>query len=246
MATNASRRRRSPRTPGPRSSAGESLVARSPAGELLHVALPRVTSALRATVARLRLSHELPDRFGVVSAIRGEGVTFISRSLALVLANDTREKVCLVDFNFRHPARLGAGFEGRPGLAEVLRGSASLHDALAATADPALTILPAGTATVEEPPVFASSPELEMVLEDLDRRYDHMVIDLPSLHASSEALTLASHATGVAVVVRQGVTSEAQVKAALEELEGVPVLGVVLNAFETKVPAAIARRFPTT
>jgi Mrp family chromosome partitioning ATPase len=212
----------------------------------LHVALPRVTSALRATVARLRLAGELPHRFGVVSAIRGEGVTFISRALALVLANDTRDNVCLVDLNWRHPGRWGPEIDARPGLAEVLRGSVSLNEALVVTSDPVLTILPAGQATIEEPPVFASSPELATVLQELDRRFEHVVLDLPALHASSEALTIAAHAGAVAVVVRQGVTVDSQVNAALEELEGLPVLGVVLNAFETKVPAAISRRFATT
>ena len=178
---------------GPRPGTGETLVLRSQSGELLHVAPPRVTSAFRATVARLRLADDLPIRFGVVSAIRGEGVTFISRALALVLANN-RDNVCLVDLNWRHPGTWGPQIDGRPGLAEVLRGSASINDTIVPTSDPALTVLPAGDTTIEEPPVFASSPELADVLEELDRRFDQIVIDLPALHASSEALTLAAHA----------------------------------------------------
>jgi Mrp family chromosome partitioning ATPase len=237
-------RRRGRRPSRGRSAAGEALVLRSQGGELLHVSLPPVTSTLRATIARLRLANELPQRLGLVSAIRGEGVTFISRSLALVLANDTGKDVCIVDLNWRAPAAWGSEVDGGRGLADVLRGTASVNEVLVPTGNPALSILPAGESVLEEHPIFASSPELGMALEDLDRRFDHVVLDLPALHVASEALTLAAEADAVAVVVRQGVTSEGQVQAALEQLDDVPVLGVILNAFATKVPNVIMRRFP--
>jgi Mrp family chromosome partitioning ATPase len=227
-----------------RSASGEALVLRSEGGELLHVSLPPVTSTLRATIARLRLADQLPQRLGVVSAIRGEGVTFISRSLALVLANDTGKDVCMVDLNWRAPAKWNDEIDGGRGLADVLRGSLALTEALVPTDNPALWILPAGEASLEEGPIFASSSELNMVLEDVDRRFDYVILDLPALHVASEALTLAAEADAVAVVVRQGVTPEGQVKAALEELDGVPVLGVILNAYSTNVPNVIMRRVP--
>jgi Mrp family chromosome partitioning ATPase len=126
----------------------------------------------------------------------------------------------------------------------VLRDSVPLREALVSTGNPALSILPAGESSVEEHPIFAASSELGAVLEDLDRSFDHVVLDLPALHVASEALTLAAEADAVAVVVRQGVTSEGQVQAALEQLDGVPVLGVILNAYTTKVPSVIMRRVP--
>src|SRR5947209_5435136 len=75
--------------------AGNSIrnVARGPEGELtlvddsgeaVHVALPPVTESLRYMLARLRLDEiELPARLGLTSAISGEGVTYVARSLAL-------------------------------------------------------------------------------------------------------------------------------------------------------------------
>lgn len=230
---------------GSRSGSGGFVVMRSEAGEMLHVSLPPVTSTLRATVARLRLDDELPQRLGLVSAIRGEGVTFISRSLALVLANDTGKNVCIVDLNWWAPAKWHPGIDDHRGLADVLRGAVSLEEALLPTADPALSILPAGEASMEETPVFAAGSALSMVLDELDIRFDHVVFDLPALHAASEALTLAALTDSVAVVVRQGVTSEGQVKAALDELDGLSVLGVILNAYKTDVPSVIMRRVPT-
>lgn len=219
-------------------------MLRSPAGEVMHVSLPPVTASLRATLARLRLADELPPRVGVISAIRGEGVTFISRSLALVLANDSGESVCVVDLNWGAPARWGAEVGERGGLADVLRGTVSLDDAIVATGEPALAVLPAGAASTEETPVFAASAALGTVLEELDRRFDYIVLDLPALHTASEALTLASHADAVAVVVRQGVTPEGHVRGALDQMDGMPVLGVILNAYATEIPSVITRRVP--
>jgi len=229
----------------PRSGAGGALVLRNQTGSLLHVALAPVASTLRATVGRLRLDDELPQRISVVSAIRGEGVTFISRSLALVLANDTGNEVCLVDLNWRAPGKWSPEIDDHPGLADVLRGRVSLQKALVPTGHPALTILPAGEATLEEIPVFAAGSGLGDVLEELDRRFEYVVLDVPALHAASEALTLAAQADAVAVVVRQGVTSDGQVKSALEQLGAAPVLGVVLNAYATAVPNSVLRRVPT-
>lgn len=246
MNAKKSRHRRPQPSSARASRAGAGLLAlRSRDGEVLHVSLPPVTSTLRATVARLRLADELPQRLGVVASIRGEGVTFISRSLALVLANDSGKNVCVVDLNWWSPHRWGSAVDGHRGMADVLRGRSSLHEVLVPTGNPALSILPAGEATMDEVPVFASSEALSDVLEQLDRRFDHVILDLPALHAASEALTLAAHADSVAVVVRQGVTSESQVKAALEQLHGVPVLGVVLNQYTTSVPSVIRRRVPT-
>lgn len=212
------------------------VVLRSETGELLHVSLPAVSSTLRATIGRLHLHNELPACLGVVSAIRGEGVTMISRSLALVLANDWRSTVCVVDLNWRTPASWGETIDERPGLADVLRGTVPLAEAITPTAEPFLSILPAGRASREEIPVFAANRTLSSVLDDLGRRFDHVVIDIPALHGASESLTLAGYADAVALVVRQGVTPESQVTSALDELSGVRVLGVVLNDYSTKIP----------
>ena len=46
------------------------------------------------------------------------------------------------------------------------------------------------------------------------------------------------------VVVQQGVTPDNEVKAALEQLDGFPVLGVMLNRSVSKIPRMLRRRLP--
>ena len=82
------------------------------------------------------------------------------------------------------------------------------------------------------------------MLVELSELFDHVLLDMPAVLAASEALPLAEHIGGIALVVNQGITSEEQIKSALEELNGLPVLGVILNRSSSRVPAMIRRRIP--
>ena len=68
-----------------------------------------------------------------------------------------------------------------------------------------------------------------------------MLLDLPPVLASADAINLAQLADAFVLVVRQGATASAQVEAALEELRGMESLGVVLNRFDSKIPRRIRR-----
>jgi len=212
------------------------------AGELVHIAPPAVTESLRYMLARLRLDEiELPSRLGLTSAISGEGVTYVTRSLALVLTNDAARNVCIVDLNWADPADWTGGAP-EAGLAEVIRDSLPLERAFVTTGNLGLSFLPAGTASIAERPVLANSPELGQILAELSHSYHHVLLDLPAVHATSEALTLAEHSNALAFIVNQGVTPEGQVKSALDQLSGVDNLGIILNRSTSKIPGFVRRR----
>jgi len=214
-------------------------------GTTLHVAAPTVTESMRYMVARLRTADaEIPHTIGVTSTIAGEGTTYIARSLALVLANDVARRVCLVDLNWWSPSPWGDAPAELPGMADVIRDGMPLEDMLLTTTTPNLSVLPAGVATPAERPPFANSPEVNKAILELSAQFDHVVLDLPALTATSEALGLAEASGAVAFVVDQGVTPEPQVKAAIEELQGVTMLGVILNRGTSKIPGMIKRRIP--
>jgi Mrp family chromosome partitioning ATPase len=60
--------------------------------------------------------------------------------------------------------------------------------------------------------------------------------------ASSAAIPLARLADAVALVVRQGVTTDAQVRTTLERLGQIPSAGVVLNMASSKIPRRLLHR----
>jgi Mrp family chromosome partitioning ATPase len=213
------------------------------AQRLRHYAPVEVTSALRYALARLQTSEKrhIPPRIAVTSALSGEGVTFIARSLAALLANDLRRQVCLVDLNWwTTPSDAKSAYnqsdQSLPGVAQIVSGKMSVDAALVRTQGWNLSLLPAGPAWPVERPVLATSPALATLLDDLGQRFDHVLLDVPPVLSSGEALTLASLGEAFILVVRQGVTAEAQVQSALEELRHLDPLGVVLNRASSRVP----------
>jgi Mrp family chromosome partitioning ATPase len=213
--------------------------------------------AVRYLIASLhRDDQALLPRLGFTSALAGEGVTFVSRTVATVMAHDARQRVCLIDLNWGTQGEAHRGRKGKRrrraseaptsdvpvGLADVLRRDASLRDVMLETEDPNLTLVPAGRATPAEGQVFARSERLAQVLTILQRHTDNLILDLPPVLVSSAAIPLARLAGSVALVVRQGVTTDAQVRAALDHLSPIPSAGVVLNRASSRIPRPVLRR----
>jgi Mrp family chromosome partitioning ATPase len=235
----------------------------------------RAVEAARELVSSIQRLHgegTVPVRLGITSPLSGEGVTYIARTVATVLAHDFRRHVCLVELNWpddqigrrrrtRFRRRKVANADPESGIADVLRRELSrreglpeddprrtsrresaLREVVLYTADPCLRFVPAGSATAAEVQVFARSPELRRVVAALTRSHDHVIFDLPPVLASSAASTLARQADAVVLVARQGVTTEAQLQNAAGRLGRVPVAGVVLNRMSSKIPTPLLRR----
>ena len=213
--------------------------------------------AVRYLIASLHRDDQvLLPRLGFTSALAGEGVTFVSRTVAGVMAHDSRQRVCLIDLNWGSQAEVKprrkrkrgrrrseeTSGEVSLGLADVLRREASLRDVMVETDDPNLTVVPAGHATPAESQVFARSERLAQVLTVLERHTDNLILDLPPVLVSSAAIPLARLAGSVALVVRQGVTTDAQVRAALDHLSPIPSAGIVLNRSSSRIPRPLLRR----
>jgi tyrosine-protein kinase Etk/Wzc len=135
-----------------------------------------------------------------------------------------------------------AGEYGAAGLAEVINDGVELSSVLVKTGNPGLTLLSAGVASLSDRPLLSNSVELERILTDLEEEYDHLVLDLPAVSAPADSITLAHKANAVLFVISHGVTPDADAKDAVEQLQGVPILGALLNRSTSKVPAVIRRR----
>ena len=112
---------------------------------------------------------------------------------------------------------------------------------LVPTSNPRLWLVPAGEAPIARRPALARSEALIEVLDELDAKFDLLLLDLPPVLATSEAMNLSQLADAYVLVVRQGATSESQVEAALEELQGGETLGVILNRFHSDIPRRLRR-----
>jgi Mrp family chromosome partitioning ATPase len=234
------RRWRLRRKGDPRSGGGLRIVDAN--GGTLHDAPPEVMSAIRYMLARLQLNGAagIPGRLGLSSAVAGEGVSFVARSLAAAIAHDLGRSVCVVSLNWS-PSNPDDVLIGRPGVADVLYGHATIDEVLVRSDDPRLVLAPSGEVELSRRPVVAKHPALDHVLDDLAMRFDHLLVELPAVRASSDALVLVRHCDAFALVVRHGVTPDHVVRSTFEELRGAVSLGVVLNCASSRVPPRVAR-----
>ena len=125
---------------------------------------------------------------------------------------------------------------GMTGLAAVLMGNATLDEALIQTALPNLMLLPAGNLPPAQRPAMARHDTLKACIKQLSRRFDHILLDVPAILGTSDAIALASLSTACCVVIRQGVTPVSQVRRALDDLKHLSMLGVVLNQARMSLP----------
>jgi len=231
-------------------------------GTLLHNFPAEVVGSMRHMESVLAYSEQLPDRIAMVSALSGEGVTYTALALATTLAADLPLRICAIELNWHAPgmlARLSQPSIATPrrrgkkktavvetstpnplaergGLAQFLTNAATLDEVLMPTALPNLMLLPAGELPQHQRAAMARSGALKQCIEQLGERFDHLILDIPAVHSTTDAIALASLAHGCCVVVRQGVTPANSVRRALDDLKHLPMLGVILNQANTNLP----------
>lgn len=203
-----------------------------------------VVDSIRYIYTRVGQKDRIPPCLSVIAALRGEGVTTISQALAATMAHDLRARVCLIDLNWWWPSNSPLTDPENPGLAAVFAGDAHLADVIVRTGWRNLYCLPAGTMPRDDRPVVAHSRYLKGMLDELNQQFDYLILDIPAILATSDAVSLASLGSACCLVIRQGVTRVEDVRLALDEASQLTMLGVVLNQFTLKTPKQILRFMP--
>jgi Mrp family chromosome partitioning ATPase len=214
-------------------------VDQSPLLDNLPAAL---VESLRYLVGRFQLGDtvQFSRRLAVVSALHGEGVTTISRTLAAILASDLDARVCCVDLSWPGQATPRATDATDPGIYEVVTGKLKLAAVLQPTSDTRLTFLRVGQVPDAQRQILARSPMLANLFDELDLKFDYTVFDMPPILAGSAGLGLVRYVNSYLLVVRHGVTTTHQVKSAVDELRTIPSVGVVLNRYKSRIPKWLA------
>ena len=78
----------------------------------------------------------LPNRVAMTSALKGEGVSYVTRSLAAVIAYDTDRSVVVVDTNWRRPDPM-ATEQPPAGLADAIEHGTPIDDIIVDDVEPA-------------------------------------------------------------------------------------------------------------
>jgi tyrosine-protein kinase Etk/Wzc len=188
----------------------------------------------------------------VTSAAPGEGKTLTAANLAVTFAYDGL-RVLLIDCDVRRPKLHGLFQVPRaPGLMELLtpatassNGIESLSfdpgqgrtesgravtDVIRSTKIRGLSLLSCGALPTNASNLL-SGVRMRVLLQELAKNFDLVILDTPPVLATADAGILASLADGVLLVVRAGQTDRVAAKRAHQQLVNVKarVVGTVLN-----------------
>ena len=202
----------------------EGAVAKDPAG-LIAEAYRQVRTEVLA-----RMDRRGYKTLMLVSAQPGCGTSTVVNNLAASISFNGH-RVMVIDANSRRPNQCKLfNVATTPGLAEVLKGEATLEDAVVRNADPNVALLPAGDG-LTTPPEIIESEQFRQMLSQLESEYDTILIDAPPVLVASDARLLCKQVDAVAMVVRAKSDSRGMVNRMMGELEGhrADILGLVLN-----------------
>jgi capsular exopolysaccharide synthesis family protein len=170
------------------------------------------------------------------SSIPGEGKSSTAINLAMSMAA-AGSRVCLVDADLRRP---GVGrytdLESSVGLSTVLIGAADLDSALQPWG-PNLQVLMSGELP-PNPSELLGSAAMGELLDDLDNRFDIVVLDGAPLLPVTDSAVLSRRVAAVVMVVGTRELRRRELLRSLSDLETIdaPVVGVVLTKVPTKGP----------
>lgn len=189
------------------------------------------------TQVEQRLAAQGWNALAVTSPSAGEGKTLTAINLSIALAREIHRTVLLVDLDLRNPS-IHLRFEqaATRGLVDYLTKDTPLSEILVNPGIDRLVLLPAGR-TVANSSELLSSPKMRRLVDELKSRYPSRIIvfDLPPLLSADDALAFSPYADTTLLVIEDGMTTKDEVVRAVEMLQGVHLLGTVLNkATETQ------------
>jgi tyrosine-protein kinase Etk/Wzc len=172
------------------------------------------------------------------------GKSFIAANLAALTAA-TGRRVLLIDLDLRAPRQhvyFGIG-RGRYGLADVLSGRCNVDDAIVPEVLPGLDLLLSGRAP-GNPGELLLLPSFEALIDELERRYTHLVIDSAPVLPVGDTLAVGRLVGTTYLVMRAESSSVREVHDALRRLEdgGSTVDGLVLNGVKRARLASVPYR----
>ena len=190
--------------------------------------------ALRTNLQFVDAAHEIRT-IAVTSSLPGEGKTTTAANLGVTMA-EAGSSVCIIEADLRRPRLLDyLGMDGTVGLTNVLIGEADLDDVLQPFGTGRMEILGAGPIP-PNPSELLGSPQMRHTLDDLERRFDYVLLDAPPVLPVTDAAVLGRICDGTILVAGSGVIKKEHLSRALEALGRVnaSVLGIIVNRIPTK------------
>jgi capsular exopolysaccharide synthesis family protein len=169
----------------------------------------------------------------VSSANPREGKTTSCIYLGTTMAQ-SGQRVLLIDTDMRRPRlHVSLGVPRQTGLSNLILGDRDYDDVIRTTDVPNLFVLPCGPLP-PNPAELLMTHRFELVLQELCRRFDRVILDSPPVGAVTDAVVLSKLPTtdGVILVANAGKTQREELKRASKQIRtvGGRIFGVIVNA----------------
>ena len=189
-------------------------------------------------VLRTRVLHKMRESgwnaLAVTSVNSKAGATLSAINLAISLALEIDQAVLLVDANLRNPGvHAYFGIDPMYGLADFLLDDASLNNIIPRPQGLDRLMLIPGSRPLSQSAELLSSPQMNVLVKSL-KNHDVsrlIVYDLPHVQ-TADALALLPLVDAALLVVEAGVTTQAELTQAMEHLNGIHLIGTLLNKSE--------------
>lgn len=171
----------------------------------------------------------------ITSAGPGEGKTTVIANLGVALAQ-AGKKTLLFDTDLRRPALYKVfGIDEAVGLTSLLTGEEVVGQAIQATTQPNLFLLPTGPLP-SNPSELLGSQKMKELIMSLERSFDILLFDSPPVTLAADASVLATLVDGVLLVIKAGTQPAQVLRRVREQLEAVKahLIGAILNAVDFK------------
>ncbi|AFY93874.1 GumC family protein [Chamaesiphon minutus] len=191
-----------------------------------------ITSEMSRTIqSNLRfLSADKPLKIiAITSSVANEGKSKVAANLAAAIAG-MGQKVLLIDADMRVPYQHRFWkLPLRKGLSELIERKSKLQQ-ISWTVMENLDVLTAG-ARPSNPLSALESKQMKLLIQEVSKSYDFVIIDVPPILVASDALTVGQIADGVLLVSRPGVINAKDAKAVQEKfkMSQCNVLGLIVN-----------------
>ena len=196
----------------------------------------RQAEAFRAVRSQLMLRvfnpREPKRALAITSPDSGDGRTYTVANLGVVLAQ-LGGRTLVVDANLRNP-RLHELFDvpNTSGLTGILSGRQEDNVIYQAPDIPSLFVMPVGVIP-PNPLELLERPAFRLLMSELLRKFDHIIVDTPASTLGSDAMVIAARSGAALALARKDRTRVKQLNALVSQLgeTTVKLTGVIVNEF---------------
>jgi len=176
----------------------------------------------------------------VTSPASGSGKSLTAINLAISIGRDLSSTALLIDGDLRQPSFADYfGYEPEFGISDFLNKNVPLSQCVFHPDMDRLVVLP-GRERISESAEMLASDRIAAFIKEARSRYDDriIVVDTAPVLSVDDVLALAPNVDCLLMVAESGETKREDLGQALELLQGIPIIGTVLNKVDKKVAEA--------